>query len=47
MPVYRNYRIYSRNLRTSFSSLADEKSGCVKYADFLCGGLYLGFIQYN
>jgi hypothetical protein len=29
-----NYRIYSRNLRTFFSSLAAEKSGCVKYADF-------------
>jgi hypothetical protein len=28
------YRIYSHNLRTSFPSLAAEKSGCVKYADF-------------
>jgi hypothetical protein len=27
-----------------FSSLAAEKSGCVKYADFFCGGLGLGFI---
>jgi hypothetical protein len=39
------YRIYSRNLHTFFSSLAAEKSGCVKYADFfLCVGLDLGFI---
>jgi hypothetical protein len=29
------YRIYSHNLRTFFPSLAAEKSGCVKYADFL------------
>jgi hypothetical protein len=28
------YRIYSHNLRTFFPSLAAEKSGCVKYADF-------------
>jgi hypothetical protein len=28
------YCIYSRNLRTFFSSLAAEKSECVKYADF-------------
>jgi hypothetical protein len=27
------YRIYSHNLRIFFSSLAAEKSGCVKYAD--------------
>ena len=27
-----------------FSILAPEKSGCVKYADFFCGGLDLGFI---
>ena len=27
-----------------FSILAAEKSGCVKYADFFCGGLDLGFI---
>ena len=39
-----NYRICSRNLRTFFSILAAEKSGCVKYADFFCGGLDLGFI---
>jgi hypothetical protein len=31
--IYKEYRIYSRNLRT-FSSLAAEKSGRVKYADF-------------
>ena len=38
------YRICSRNLRTFFPILAAEKSGCVKYADFFCGGLDLGFI---
>jgi hypothetical protein len=38
------YRIYSRNLRTFFPSLDAEKSGCVKYADFFCGGLDPGFI---
>jgi hypothetical protein len=38
------YCIYSRNLRPIFSSLVAEKSGCVKYADFLCGDLDLGFI---
>ena len=38
------YRIFSRNLRTFFSILAAEKSGCVKYADFFYGGLDLGFI---
>jgi hypothetical protein len=27
-----------------FPSLAAEKSGCVKYTDFFCGGLDLGFI---
>jgi hypothetical protein len=27
-----------------FSILALEKSGCVKYADFLCGDFDLGFI---
>jgi hypothetical protein len=27
-----------------FSILATEKSGCVKYADFFCGGLDLGVI---
>ena len=27
-----------------FPILAAEKSGFVKYADFLCGGLDLGFI---
>ena len=38
------YCICSRNLRTFYSILATEKSGCVKYADFFCGGLDLGFI---
>ena len=27
-----------------FPSLAAEKAGCVKYADFFCAGLDLGFI---
>jgi len=27
-----------------FFILAAEKSGCVKYVDFYCGGLDLGFI---
>jgi len=27
-----------------FPILAAEKLGCVKYADFFCGGLDLGFI---
>ena len=35
----RHYHICSRNLRTFFSILAAEKSGCVKYADFFCGCL--------
>ena len=39
------YRICSRNLRTLFSILGAEKSGCVKYADFFfVGGLNLGLI---
>ena len=38
------YRICSRNLRTFFSILVAEKSGCVKCADLFCGGLDLGFI---
>ena len=38
------YRICSRNLRTFFFILAAENSGCVKYADFYCGGLDVGFI---
>jgi hypothetical protein len=42
--VYCIYRIYSHNLGTFFPSLAAENSGCVKYADFLYGGLDLGFI---
>ena len=40
----KKYPICSRNLRTFFSILAAEKSGCVKYADFFCGSLDLGFI---
>jgi hypothetical protein len=44
MRYTKKYRIYSCNLRTFFSSLAAEKLGCVKYADFFCGGLGLGFI---
>jgi hypothetical protein len=27
-----------------FPSLATEQSGCVKYADFWCGGVVLGFM---
>ena len=42
--VNMKYRICSRNLRTFFPILAAEKSRCVKYADFFCGGLDLGFI---
>ena len=38
------YCICSRNLRTFFSILAADKSECVKYAGFFCGGLDLGFI---
>jgi hypothetical protein len=41
--VKTDYRIYLRNLRPFFPSLAAEKSGCVKYADFFCGGFDLGF----
>ena len=41
---FKEYRICSRNLRTLFPIFAAEKSGCVKYADFFCGGLDLGFI---
>ena len=44
MGVPSKYRICSRNLRTFFPILAAEKSGCVKYADFFCGCLDLGFI---
>ena len=44
IPVYSNYRICSRNLPTFFSILVAEKSGYVKYANFFCGGLDLGFI---
>ena len=35
--------ICSLNLGTFFI-LAAEKSGCIKYADFFCGGLDLDFI---
>jgi hypothetical protein len=38
-----NYHICSHNLRTFFSTLAAEKSGCVKYAGFFSGDLDLGF----
>ena len=40
----KEYHICSHNLRTLFPILATEKSGCVKYADFFCGSLDLGFI---
>ena len=46
--------LLSKNINTVFARvicalffppiLAAEKSGCVKYADFFCGGLCLGFI---
>jgi hypothetical protein len=34
LPAGARFRIYSHNLRTFFPSLAAEKSGSVKYADF-------------
>jgi hypothetical protein len=37
------YRICSRNLRTFFSILAAEKSGCLKYADFFVWRSRSGF----
>ena len=37
---HRTYTVFAH----FFSILAAEKSGCVKYADFFCGGLDLGFI---
>jgi hypothetical protein len=43
------YRSYSRNLRTFFSILAAEKSGCVKYTDFFVfcsrSGFYSSIIE--
>jgi hypothetical protein len=39
------HTVFTRVICALFSSLAAEKSGCVKYADFLCGGLDLGFIR--
>ena len=41
------YCICSRNLRTFFSILAAEKSGCVKYADFFVEVLIWVFSLYN
>ena len=39
------YTVFARVIcALFFSILAAEKSGCVKYADFFCGGLDLGFI---
>jgi hypothetical protein len=38
------YHICSHNLPTFFFILAAEKSVCVKYVDFFCGGLDLVFI---
>ena len=40
---YFKYRICSRNLRTFFSILAAEKSGCVKYEDFFLWRSWSGF----
>jgi hypothetical protein len=36
--------VFTRVICSLFSSLAAEKSGCIKYADFFCEGLDLGFI---
>jgi hypothetical protein len=33
--------VFTRIVCALFPSLAAEKSGCVKYADFFCGGLDL------
>jgi hypothetical protein len=39
------YTVFTRVIGALFfSSLAAEKSGCVKYTDLFCGGLDLGFI---
>ena len=39
------YTVFARVIcALFFSILAAEKSGSVKYADFFCGGLDLGFI---
>ena len=39
------YTVFARVIcALFFSILAAEKSGCVKYVDFFCGGLDLGFI---
>ena len=43
--VFLGYTLFARVIcALFFSILAAEKSGCVKYADFFCGGLDLGFI---
>jgi hypothetical protein len=44
LQIHYIYCICSPNLRTFFSILAAEKPECLKYADFFCGGLDLGFI---
>jgi hypothetical protein len=42
---YYIYTVFSRVIcALFFPVLAAEKSGCVKYADFFCGVLNLGFI---
>ena len=41
--IITTYRICSRNLRTFFSILTAEKSGCVKYADFFLWKSWSGF----
>jgi hypothetical protein len=38
------YTVFTGVICALFSSLAAEKSGCVKYVDFFCEGLGLGFI---
>jgi hypothetical protein len=42
--IFKKDTVFTRVICALFSSLAAEKWGCVKYADFLCGGLDVGFI---
>jgi hypothetical protein len=38
------YTVFARVICALFFVLTAEKSVCIKYADFFCGGLDLGFI---
>ena len=38
------YTVFARVICALFFYLAAKKSGCIKYADFFCGGLDVGFI---